>query len=69
MEYQKIRNFLYNTTCQPSIFRAKTWIEKNDDRRGTYGTGGGAMLKANFCNYSDAYILAKGIITVNSCWV
>ena len=33
IEYQKIGNLPYNRTSQPSIFRAKNWVEINDDRR------------------------------------
>ena len=38
MEYQEIRNLLDNTLNQPTIFRAKNWVEINDDSRGTYNT-------------------------------
>ena len=31
MEYQKIINLLGNSPDQPSKFRAKNWIEVNDD--------------------------------------
>ena len=30
MEYQKIISFLDNTSNQPSKFRAKNWVETND---------------------------------------
>ena len=38
MEYQKIKDFLYNTLNQPSKFMTKNWVEINDDTRGTYYT-------------------------------
>ena len=36
MEYQKTINLLDNTSNQPSKFRTKTWVEVNDESRGTY---------------------------------
>ena len=36
MEYQKITNFVDNTTNQASKFRTRNWVEMNDDTRGTY---------------------------------
>ena len=65
MEYQKIENLLDNTPNQTSKFRAKNWVEINYDLRGTYNTNSQikfSMIKSNLCDYSDAYILAKGII-------
>ena len=38
MEYQKIMNLLDNTTNQPFRFKTKTWVEINDESRGTYRT-------------------------------
>ena len=38
MEYQKIINLLDNTPNQLSKFRAKNWVEINDDAPGTYDT-------------------------------
>ena len=62
---------LNNTLNQPSKFRRKTWVEINDESRGTYNTNNQikfktAMLKSSLCDYSDAYILVKGTITVNN---
>ena len=34
MEYQKIRNLLDNVSNQPSKFRTKNWVERNDNMRG-----------------------------------
>ena len=71
MEYQKLINLLDNTSNQPVKFRTKTWVEKNDQSRGTYNTNSQikfktAMLKSSLCDYSDAYIIVKGNITVNN---
>ena len=71
MEYQKIINSLENAPNQPSKFRTKNWIEINDDIRGVYSPNKQirfktVMLKSSLCDYSDAYILVKGNITVNN---
>ena len=36
MEYQKISNLLNDELNQPSKFRARNWVEINDEVRGTY---------------------------------
>ena len=69
MEYQKIENLIDDTSNQPSKFRTKNWVEINDESRGTYNVNSQikfktTMLKSSSCNYSDAYILVKGIITI-----
>ena len=68
MEYQKIANLLDNTSNQPSKFRTRNWVEINDDSRGTYTDADikfkSTMLKSNLCDYADAYIFAKGTITI-----
>ena len=69
MEYQKIINFLHNIPNQPTKFRTKKWVGINDESRGTYNTNSQirfkmSMLRSSLCNYSDAYILVKGTITV-----
>ena len=71
MEYQKIINLLDKTPNQPSKFRTKNWVEINDESRGTYNTNRQikfktTMLKSSLCDYSDAYILVKGTITVSN---
>ena len=58
-----------DATYQPSKFRAKNWVEINDESRGTYNFNiqmkfKTTMLKSSLCNYSDAYILVKGKKTV-----
>ena len=70
MEYQKIANLLDdNNSNQPSKFRTKNWVEINDESRGTYNVNSQikfktTMLKSSLCDYSDAYILVKGTITI-----
>ena len=66
MEYPKIINLLDNTPNQPSIFRTKNWVEINDGFWGTYNVNSRiklktTMLKSSLCDYSEAYILVKGI--------
>ena len=36
MEYQKVANLSNNASNQPSKFRAKNWVQINDESRGTY---------------------------------
>ena len=36
MEYQKTINLLNDTTNQPSKFRARNWVEINDESKGRY---------------------------------
>ena len=69
MEYQKVINLLDNTSSQPTTFRTKKWVEINDAARRTYNTNSQtkfktSMLKSRLCDYSDAYILFIGTITV-----
>ena len=70
MEYQKIINFLDNTSNQVSKFRRKNWIEINDQSRAVNNTNRNirfktTMLKSILCDYKDAYILVKGRITIS----
>ena len=69
MEYQKIINLLDSTSNKLSMFRTKNWIKINDQSRGEYNANSGitfktAMLKSSLGDYSDAYILVKGTITI-----
>ena len=71
MEYQKIANLLDNISKQPSKFRTKNWVEINNESRGTYSVNRQinfktSMLKSSLCEYSDAYILLKGNISVSN---
>ena len=38
MEYQKIINLLNDGSSKPSKFRARNWVEINDEARGTYSS-------------------------------
>ena len=71
MEFQEIANLLDNASNQPSKLRARSWVEINDESRGTYNVNSQVkfkttMLKSSLCDYSDAYIIVKGTITVNN---
>ena len=65
MEYQKIANLIDDA----SKLRTKNWVEINDESRGTYNVNSqikfkSTILKSSLCDYSDAYILVKGKITI-----
>ena len=72
MEYQKIANLIDDyTSNQPSKFRTRNWVEINDESREAYNVNSQikfktTMIKSSLCDYSDAYILVKGTITVNN---
>ena len=71
MEYQKIANLIDEASNQPSKFRTKNWVEINDESRGRYNINSQikfktTMLKSSLWDYSDAYIIVKGTITVNN---
>ena len=71
MEYQKIANLLNDESRKPSKFRTKNWVETNDGVRGVYSCNKKirfktSMLRSCLCDYSDAYILVKGNISVNN---
>ena len=59
MEYQKIANLLDNA----SKCRTKSWVEINDESRGTYTDSDikfkTTMLRPKLCDYPDVYILVK----------
>ena len=69
---QKIVNLIDdNTLNQLSKFRARNWVEINDESRGVYNVNSQikfktTMLKSSLCDYSNAYILVKGTISVNN---
>ena len=69
MEYQKIINLLENAPNQPSKFRKRSWVEVNDELRGTYNINiqikfKTSMLRSSLWDYSDAYIPVSATITV-----
>ena len=71
MEHQKIANLIDDTSNQPSKCRTRNWVEINDESKGAYNVNSQikfktTMLKSSLCDYSYAYILAKGTISVNN---
>ena len=72
MEYQKIRNLLGTTIDEIPRFITKKWVEVHDqsgsaddrykpNKQIRFKT---SMLRSDLCDYSDAYIVVKGTITV-----
>ena len=56
---------------QPSKFRTRNWVKTNDEIRGEYSPNKqirfkAAMLRSSLCDYSYAYILVEGNISVNN---
>ena len=68
MEYQKTVNLLDSASNQPPKFRARNWVEINDESRGTYTSNDikfkSTMLRSNLCDYAESYILVKGTIKI-----
>ena len=69
MEYQKIINLSDNTPNQLSRIRTKNWVKKDDDLPEIYNTNSQikfktSMFKTSISDYSEAYILVKGTITI-----
>ena len=73
MEFQKIIN-LYDTTFNNKDlprFAAKKWIEIYDQSEKNYSINKEiriktSMLRSDLCDFSDAYIIVKGDITVTN---
>ena len=60
---------LNDASNKTSTFRTKSWVEINDESKGTYDVGSEIkfktiMLKSSLCDYSDGYILVKVKITI-----
>ena len=56
---------------QSTKFRTKSWVEINDESRGTYNNTSQirfklSMLKSSLCDYSQADIIAKETITISN---
>ena len=71
MEYQKITNLLGNMSDKVPSFITKIWIEVHDQSGETYNTNKQirfktSMLRSYLRNFSDAYIVVKGKITVSA---
>ena len=60
---------LDNTLNQPTKFRAKNWVEINDESWGTYDEVDqirlkASMVRSSICDFSSACILVKATVTV-----
>ena len=71
MKFQKIVNFLDTTSDNKDLptFVSKKWIEIYDQSEGNYNVDKEiriktSMLRSDLCDFSDAYIVVKGNITV-----
>ena len=74
MEYQKITNLLGNTSDKVPRFITRKWIEVHDqsgnagnrynpDKQIRFKT---SVLRSDLFDYSDAYIVVKGNVTVSA---
>ena len=68
MEFQKIVNFFDITSDLPR-FVTKKWIEVYDQSEKNYNPNKEigiktSMLRSDLCDFGDAYIVAKGTITI-----
>ena len=72
MEYQKITNLLGTTLDEVPRFITKKWVEVHDQsgsaedrykpsKQIRFKT---SMLRLDLCDFSDAYIVVKGEVTV-----
>ena len=71
MEFQKIVNFIDITSGNKNLskFVTKKWIEVYDQSPGNYNVNTEiriktSMLRSDLWDFSDAYIVIKGNITV-----
>ena len=71
MEFQKIVNFIGTTSDNKDLptFVTKKWIKVYDQSEGNYNVNKEiriktSMLRSDLCDFSDAYIVAKGNITI-----
>ena len=71
MEFQKLVNFLDTTSDDKDLprFVTKKWIEIYDQSEGNYNGNKEirikiSTLRSDLCDFSDAYIVVKGTITV-----
>ena len=70
MEFQKIVHLFDTTSDDKDLprFVSKKWIEVHDQSEKNYNVNGEIriktpMLRSDLCDFSDAYIVAKGEIT------
>ena len=73
MEFQKIVNLLGTTSDDKDLprFVTKKWIEVYDQSEKNYSINKEIriktpMLRSDLCDFSDAYIVVKGTITVTN---
>ena len=66
MEYHKIKNSLDNTPNQLSKFRAKNWVEINDDARATHSTNSHIKFKTTMLKLSYRIHTVVGARTTNA---
>ena len=69
MEFQKIVNFLDTTSDDKDLprFVTKKWVEVYDQSEKNYKPNKEiktSILRSDLCNFSDAYIVVKGDITL-----
>ena len=71
MEFQEMVNFLDTTSDDKYLpnFLTKKWVEVYDQSEGNYNVNKEirikkSMLRSDLCDFSDAYIVVKGTITV-----
>ena len=69
MEIQKIKNLLNNAEDEYSTFATKKWYVIESESKGNYSHQNPIRfltnsLETSLCDYSDAYILVTGDITV-----
>ena len=71
MEFQKISNFLDTTSDDKVLARfvTKKWVEVYDQSEKNCNVNKEiriktSMLKSDLCDYSDAYVVVKGTITI-----
>ena len=62
METQKIINLLNDSSNEESKFITKKWIDSQTTKGIKFET---EIVKSSLCDYSDAFILVTGNITVN----
>ena len=72
IEFQKISNFLNRTSDDKYLprFVTKKWIEVYDQSEKNYNPNKEisiktSMLRSDLCDFSDAYVVVKGTITVD----
>ena len=65
MEYQKITNLLGTTLDEIPRFITKKWVKVYDQSGSADDRYKTLMLRSDLCDYSDAYIVVKGSITLD----